>query len=99
MRSGAPSVGTGEVPHETDARRGRRQAAATHHSDRRDQGVETHARLDGQRTQTQRLEDIRNLLRTVDADELKADISQFLSSTSTKTIPSASAVTVWARPA
>ena len=29
----------------------------------------------------------------------KADISQFLSSTSTKTIPSASAVTVWARPA
>jgi hypothetical protein len=32
-------------------------------------GVETHARLDGQRTQTQRLEDIRNLRRTVDADE------------------------------
>src|SRR6476620_6489052 len=47
------SVGTGSTG-PTDAHCGRRQAAGKWNSDRRDQGVEAYARLNGQRTQTQR---------------------------------------------
>ena len=66
------SVGTGSTPAQpmpfgpqTTGPRERNQATAAI-------GVEAHAHLDGQRAQTQRLEDIRNLPRTVDPDELQS---------------------------
>ena len=61
------------IPTKTDAHRVADGRPATKEpGDRRDQGVEAHARLDGQRAQTQGLEDMRNLPRTVDPDELQS---------------------------